>query len=208
MIFETVVYRKKYNGHTYVVEEVRTGRKRLVLKSMWKIRTAPSATSKEGDSQTSETFGTQSSTHDKRIPRLSEKQKAARKAGEEGAGAQGDPRRRHADYGHYQIGRHSPGRVEVAGDYRITDATKLGEGGPKAKYAGNIAAIKLMRELRDSGQKATAEQQNTLARYVGRGGIPQDFDADKADWSKEHKELKALLTPMPLMAKCYGLRLR
>jgi hypothetical protein len=42
---------------------------------------------------------------------------------------------------------------------------------------------------------ATTDEQRTLARYVGWGGIPQAFDPDNSDWSKEHAELKALLSP-------------
>lgn len=85
------------------------------------------------------------------------------------------------------------GRIE-AGDYRITESTRLGEGGARGKYNGNVAAIRLMKDLRDSGRKATPDEQDTLARYVGWGGIPQVFDKDNAEWSKQHAELKELLT--------------
>ena len=54
-------YKKRYNGHVIVVEEVRTGRKRLALKTMWKTRSAPSVPSEKGRSPTPETFGAQSS---------------------------------------------------------------------------------------------------------------------------------------------------
>lgn len=84
---------------------------------------------------------------------------------------------------------------EAAGDYRITDLTRLGEGGQKTKYRNNVAAIKLLNDLQASGRKATAEEQDTLARYVGWGGIPQAFDEANTEWAKEYAELKELLTP-------------
>lgn len=36
---ETIRYQKRENGHTFIVEEVRTGRKKLALKTMWKVST-------------------------------------------------------------------------------------------------------------------------------------------------------------------------
>lgn len=81
-----------------------------------------------------------------------------------------------------------------ASNYKITDLTKLGEGGQKTKYRNNIAAIKLLNELQASGRQATAEEQDVLARYVGWGGIPQAFDESNKDWSNEYAELKALLS--------------
>lgn len=86
-------------------------------------------------------------------------------------------------------------KAPVAGDYRITDLTRLGEGGQKTKFRNNVAAIRLLNELQRTGRPATADEQDTLARYVGWGGIPQAFDKDNAEWSKEYAELKELLTP-------------
>ena len=86
-------------------------------------------------------------------------------------------------------------KAQAAGDYRITDLTKLGEGGQKTKYRNNVAAIRLLNELQRTGRPATAEEQDTLARYVGWGGIAQAFDSANADWAKEYAELKELLTP-------------
>ena len=40
----------------------------------------------------------------------------------------------------------------------------------------------------------TAEEQEILSRYVGWGGIPQAFDENNAEWSKEYAELQSLLT--------------
>ena len=53
----------------------------------------------------------------------------------------------------------------------------------------------MLRSLEDTGRMAAPSEQKVLAKYVGWGGLAQAFDADKADWSREHAELKALLTP-------------
>lgn len=86
-------------------------------------------------------------------------------------------------------------KAQVAGDYRITDLTRLGEGGQKTKFRNNVAAIRLLNELQQTGRAATAEEQDILARYVGWGGIPQAFDQQNGEWAKEYAELKELLTP-------------
>jgi N12 class adenine-specific DNA methylase len=70
----------------------------------------------------------------------------------------------------------------------------LGEGGQKTKFKNNIAAIKLVRELESTGRMATPDEQKVLAKYVGWGGIPQAFDANNADWSKEYTEITSLMS--------------
>lgn len=81
-----------------------------------------------------------------------------------------------------------------ARNFRITD-DHLGEGGAKAKCRANIEAIQLLKYLERNGFQASPEQQVKLSGYVGWGGIPEVFDENKPDWSKEYAELKALLTP-------------
>ena len=81
-----------------------------------------------------------------------------------------------------------------ARNFRITD-DHLGEGGAKAKCRANIEAIRLLKYLEENGFQASPEQQVKLSGYVGWGGIPEVFDENKPDWSKEYAELKALLTP-------------
>lgn len=51
-----LIYRKRYNGTTYFVEEIRVGRKKLFAKTMWKMPSAPRTTPQEGVAHTSETF--------------------------------------------------------------------------------------------------------------------------------------------------------
>ena len=79
-------------------------------------------------------------------------------------------------------------------NFRITD-DHLGEGGQKAKYAYNIAAIRTLKNIESENRGATAEEQEILSRYVGWGGIPQAFDAENEGWKNEYAELKELLTP-------------
>ena len=81
-----------------------------------------------------------------------------------------------------------------ARNFRITDE-HLGEGGAKAKCRVNIEAIQLLKYLERNGFQASPEQQDKLSGYVGWGGIPEVFDENKSEWSKEYAELKSLLTP-------------
>lgn len=78
-------------------------------------------------------------------------------------------------------------------NYRITN-DQIGVGTPKERYANNIAAIKLLKELEASGRMASAEEQDVLAKYVGWGGLAGAFDEDDSGWSREYLELKELLT--------------
>lgn len=78
-------------------------------------------------------------------------------------------------------------------NYVITD-DNLGEATQKARYTNNINAIKLLKELEDSGRVANRQEQEILAKYVGWGGLSEAFDNTKEAWTKEYKELKELLS--------------
>ena len=78
-------------------------------------------------------------------------------------------------------------------NFRITD-DHLGEGGAKTKYAFNIAAIQTLKQIEAEGRQAMPQEQETLSKYVGWGGLPQAFDAENASWQKEYQQLKSLLT--------------
>ena len=82
----------------------------------------------------------------------------------------------------------------TAENFRITD-DHLGEGGPKAKFQANLAAIKLLKYLEETTEQATPEQQKILSRYVGWGGLADAFDPEKPAWAAEYTQLKELLTP-------------
>ncbi len=83
--------------------------------------------------------------------------------------------------------------LSSAQNFRITD-DDLGVGGAKTRYGWNVAAIRSLRALEAEDRPATLQEQETLSRYVGWGGIPQAFDAQNEDWRKEYAELKALLS--------------
>ena len=102
------------------------------------------------------------------------------------------PNQRTAEQAAYQEYRDNLRRN--AQNFHITD-DHLGEGGPKAKYQANVAAIKLLKYLEETTGQATPEQQEVLSRYVGWGGVADSFDPSKTAWAKEYAELKELLTP-------------
>ena len=84
--------------------------------------------------------------------------------------------------------------AHIASNYRITD-DHLGEGGPKDKYTYNMYAIIMLKQIESENRAATPGEQDVLAHYVGWGGIPDVFDAEKSEWSKEYQELQSYLTP-------------
>ena len=51
-----------------------------------------------------------------------------------------------------------------------------------------------MKQIEAEGRLATPEEQETLSRYVGWGGIAKAFDPDDPKWAREYAELKELLT--------------
>lgn len=77
-------------------------------------------------------------------------------------------------------------------NYKITD-DYLGAGTPKERYKNNIEAIKVIKKCEQEDRYATPEEQETLAKYVGWGGLSKAFQKD-GDWQKEYNELKELLT--------------
>lgn len=83
--------------------------------------------------------------------------------------------------------------ARAASNYRIND-DHLGEGGPKDKYTFNMYAIVMLKNVESEKRAATPGEQEVLAHYVGWGGIPDVFDAEKAEWSKEYQELQSYLT--------------
>lgn len=79
-------------------------------------------------------------------------------------------------------------------NFHITDE-HLGEGGAKTKFKNNVAAIRTLKEIEFDNRLATPEEQETLSRYVGWGGLPQAFDENNEQWADEFAELYGLLSP-------------
>jgi N12 class adenine-specific DNA methylase len=95
----------------------------------------------------------------------------------------------------------SPGRRVVReeppknlNNYRITEADRLGDGGPKQKFHHNLAAIRTLRKLEVDGRAATNDEKAALVRYVGWGAMPQIFDDFNREWTKERSALRKELT--------------
>ena len=68
-------------------------------------------------------------------------------------------------------------------NYHITDDA-LGVGGAKEKFRNNMAAVNLLHELQLENRFATPEEQETLAKYVGWGGLSMAFDENNAAWAE------------------------
>lgn len=67
--------------------------------------------------------------------------------------------------------------------------------GKKEKYLNNINAIKKLKQLEKENRLATPEEQETLGKYVGWGGLSEVFDKNNSSWINEYNELSSLLSP-------------
>ena len=85
-------------------------------------------------------------------------------------------------------------RVPHGFHYRYLEEHHLYEGGPKTKFRNNVAAIRLLKELEKQGRKATAEEQITLAKFVGWGGLANALTPGKSGWEMQYEEIHQLLT--------------
>ena len=66
--------------------------------------------------------------------------------------------------------------------------------GAKARFADNIEAIKLLKELESFDRQPSHDEQMVLAKYVGWGGLANAFDVANTEWKKESAELREVLT--------------
>ena len=73
-------------------------------------------------------------------------------------------------------------------NFTITD-DNLGDGGAKTKFRANVDAIKTLKTLEREKRPATAEEKETLSKYVGWGALAKAFDKDDPKWAAEYKEL-------------------
>ena len=89
-----------------------------------------------------------------------------------------------------------PGDTEKADfKYDLSEYDNEYEGrGEKARFADNIAAIKLLKKLENIDRLPTRDEQVVLSKYVGWGGLDKAFDVANLEWKKEAKELKKILT--------------
>jgi N12 class adenine-specific DNA methylase/adenine-specific DNA methylase len=86
-----------------------------------------------------------------------------------------------------------PEPLRNQGNYRITDADRVGVGSLKQKCRHNLAAIELLQQLETEARPPTEDEKRILVRYVGWGGLPQVFDSYNDEWSEEQERLESLL---------------
>lgn len=82
-------------------------------------------------------------------------------------------------------------------NFRITpeyESRLVTEKGPKTKARNNIEAIRLLKKIEEEARLATPEEQETLSRYTGWGGLPQIFNRYDRTWKAENEGLETLLT--------------
>lgn len=86
---------------------------------------------------------------------------------------------------------HTRGNVH---NYHFSEEHHLYDGGAKTKCRNNISAIHLLKELQMQGRSANEEEQITLAKFVGWGGLANALTPEKSGWEREYEEIKSLLT--------------
>lgn len=87
--------------------------------------------------------------------------------------------------------------VEVKGQDFIfpNDLTHFYPKTNRDKVEANIKAIRLVKDLEAGGRQATTSEQEVLAKYVGWGGLANDFfDEFNPRYSKEREELRDIVT--------------
>ncbi|MDP3331901.1 MAG: hypothetical protein Q8S55_07890 [Methylococcaceae bacterium] len=82
----------------------------------------------------------------------------------------------------------------ASGSDFVIDVDDIGKGGLAKKYKDNIAAIRIIKAMEAEGRFASPEERKQIAKYVGWGAIKGVFDPENKQWSKQHVELKELLT--------------
>ncbi|MBQ7251826.1 MAG: zeta toxin family protein [Kiritimatiellae bacterium] len=90
----------------------------------------------------------------------------------------------------------SGGRRGNSENHVIDDPDFLDAGGAKAKFRDNLAALRVLKTLREEGREATPEERAVIAKYVGwgrsefRNGL---FAIWNDEWEKEREQLKEVL---------------
>lgn len=67
--------------------------------------------------------------------------------------------------------------------------------GKKERYRRNIEAINVLKQCEFDNRNATPEEQLTLSKYVGWGGLSEAFDEKNTAWANEFVELYTVLSP-------------
>jgi N12 class adenine-specific DNA methylase len=80
-------------------------------------------------------------------------------------------------------------------DFRPEGMDDLAPAGKAAKLKANLEALRTLRTLQAEKRAATPEEQATLAKWAGWGGLPEVFDPRKPEYEKYHAEIEQLLSP-------------
>ena len=84
--------------------------------------------------------------------------------------------------------------LETGSNFDISDEVIPEKMTPSERLKGNIEAIKVLKTLEKENRPATLDEQETLAKYVGWGGLSDAFDDKKADsGKKQENSLKKIL---------------
>lgn len=98
-----------------------------------------------------------------------------------------------------ELSERSAPREPDAGNWVIGDSLDLPQG-DKARIRANLDAIAIVKRLEAAGQRATAAEQASLAKYVGWGGLDGIFNEYRKEHADEREELKKLLTDQEFRA--------
>jgi adenine-specific DNA methylase len=82
-------------------------------------------------------------------------------------------------------------KIETS-NFKMSD-TEIEKLSSKEKYRNNVSAIKALLNIESEKRQATLEEQETLSKYIGWGGLADAFDESKSAWKDEYTELKELL---------------
>ena len=90
--------------------------------------------------------------------------------------------------------QHSSDAIDERHNFDLSNHP-IEEVGKKERFKRNMDAIRVLKECEFENRLATPEEQLTLSKYVGWGGIPEAFDETNSSWSNEFKELIVALSP-------------
>jgi N12 class adenine-specific DNA methylase len=82
---------------------------------------------------------------------------------------------------------------ETGDNFRPVNVEDFAPAGKKAKLEANLAALRVLRQLQAERRPATPEEQATLARWAGWGGLPEVFDDHKPEYAAQREQLRGLL---------------
>lgn len=85
-------------------------------------------------------------------------------------------------------------------DFYVSDPASMIGGGPKARFARNVAAIEAFNEITAEGREPTPDELAAMAGYTGWGSFGQElfngsweYPSTKPGWEAENKRLRDLL---------------